>query len=246
MKEFLLFETQLAPDTGFELFGICHLVWLCCISLFVYITGKWYIKKDSESQRNINKKVGLLLPVLGIYRDVILAGTRYYQIGFLPFHLCSMALWIAFLYAWLEKGWFGSIYVGICLPGAIGALIFPNWEAYPFWNYMHLHSFISHGLIVAFGVWQLWAGRCVLTWKRFGTLVWFGVIGFILLYYVNSELGTNFWFLNKPSHGSPLVWIADVMPDGWYLLGYFIFCALIVSLWYTLIVHIQKKRYNIT
>jgi hypothetical integral membrane protein (TIGR02206 family) len=242
MKNFLLFETELPVDCGFELFGACHLIWLGIIGLSIYITGKWYITKNKQEQNRINQKVGLLLPVLGIYRDIILAGTGHYDIGFLPFHLCSMALWIALFYAWTNKEWLGVIYIGICLPGAVAALVFPNWEAYPLWNYMHIHSFLSHGLIVAFGVWQIWSQRCILSWKRFGVLVLFGVIGFIILYYVNLLLGTNFWFLNKPSHGSPLVWIASVLPDGWYLLGYFIFCVIIVSSWYSIVVQMQKKH----
>ena len=242
MENFLLFETELPHGCGFQLFGFCHLTWLGIIIFVTYITSKWYNTKNIQEQNSINKKIGLLLPVLGLYRDIILAGTGYYQIGFLPFHLCSMALWIAFFYAWTCKEWLGVIYIGICLPGAVAALVFPNWEAYPLWNYMHIHSFVSHGLIVLFGIWLIWSRRCVLTWKQFRIVVLFGALGFIILYYVNLCLGTNFWFLNKPSHGSPLVWLAKVVPDGWYLLGYFIFCAVIVGAWYAIVVHIQKKH----
>lgn len=104
----------------------------------------------------------------------------------------------------------GVIYVLLCVPGAVGALLFPNWEVYPFFNYMHIHAFFSHGLIVVFGIWLIVAEKIVPKWKDFWMPVVFGIAGFILLHWMNNILGTNFWFLNKPSHGSPLVWILNI------------------------------------
>ncbi len=199
-----------------------------------------YREQGEERRRKINHVMGIVFPVIAIYRDAVLMLTGHFDRGFLPFHLCSMALWIAALYAWMEQRFFGVIYILLCVPGAVGALLFPNWDAYPFFNYMHIHGFVSHGLIVAFGIWLVLSEKMILKWKDFWMPVVFGVAGFIILYPVNRILGTNFWFLNRPSHGSPTVWIFEITGERWYMAGYFLFCMVVVAVWQVMIGLIYK------
>lgn len=240
MKDFFLFETELPAGSGFELFGMCHVLWLLGILSFTVITGGWYVEQSAEKKKKVNRLIGILFPVMAVYRDTVLIITGYFDSGFLPFHLCSMALWIAVLYIWTEKRFWGVVYVLLCVPGAAGALVFPNWEAYPFFNYMHIHAFLSHGLIVAFGIWLIVAEKVVPEWRDFWMPVVFGIAGFILLHWLNNILGTNFWFLNKPSHGSPLVWILNITGEKWYRAGYFLFCMCVVAFWQGILSNIQK------
>lgn len=242
MKQFFLFETELPAGSGFALFGPCHLAWLFCILICIFFTTKWYQALTPVKKESVNKVTSCILLSMGIYRDAVLLITRHYNLGFMPLHLCNMAIVIAFLYAWTGVQFFGIIYVLLCVPGAMGALIFPNWDAYPIWNYMHIHAFFSHGLTVAFGVWLLWSGIIRPVWKDFWMPVLFGGIGFIVLHYINGWLGTNFWFLNKPSHGSPLVKILKITGNDWYLMGYFIFCVMVVGTWQLLLITLQKRK----
>lgn len=236
MKDFFMFETEFPAGSGFKLFGVCHLTWLFCIAVFTGISAYLYRKQGEERRRKINHVMGIVFPVIAIYRDVVLMLTGHFDRGFLPFHLCSMALWIAALYAWTEIRFLGVIYILLCVPGTVGALLFPNWDAYPFFNYMHIHGFISHGLIAAFGAWLISSGKLIPQWKDFWMPVVFGMAGFIILYPVNSMLGTNFWFLNRPSHGSPTVWIFEAVGENRYVLGYFLFCVVIVAVWQGILV----------
>lgn len=175
--------------------------------------------------------IGVLLPLMELYRDVVLVVTGYWNVGFLPFHLCSMALLLAFLYAF--TGWFfwGVVYVLLCMPGAAAALLFPNWTVYPFFSYMHIHAFLAHGLTIAFGVWLIASGQVVPRWREYWMVVLFGGIGILLMYPLNQYLGTNFWFLAIPSVGSPLEFIWKHTGSGWYLAGYFVFCMVVTALW---------------
>lgn len=231
MKNFFLFETELPKDSGFELFQPCHLIWLFFIGVFIVITSFWYRRKDIFYQRKVNHIMGIIFPVIAIYRDTVLIVTGHFNVGFLPLHLCSMALWIATFYAWTENYYAGVIYVLLCIPGAAGALIFPNWRAYPFFHYMNIHDFISHGLIVAFGIWLFVSGKIVPKWRDLWITFVFGVVGFIILHKLNLVLETNYWFLNEPSSGSPMEWIIRITGSKWYLAGYFLFCAVIVVIW---------------
>lgn len=231
MGKFFLYETQLPAGSGFELFGVCHLLWLFGIALFTGVTSYRYLQWEKSRQRRVGHVMGIVFPVIAIYRDVVLVVTGYFDTGYLPLHLCAMALWIAAVYSWTENRFLGVVYVLLCVPGAIGALLFPDWTAYPFWNYMHIHDFISHGLIVTFGFWLVTARKVVPVWKEFWMPVVFGIAGFILLYRINAVLDTNYWFLSRPSAGSPLIWIRNRTGESWYLAGYFMFCMVIVAAW---------------
>ena len=242
MKNFFMFETEIPKGSGFTLFGPCHVAWLFCIVIFSVCFGYWYQCRTREKQKRINRIIGTALPLMGLYRDIILAVTGYYDMGFMPFHLCSMALGIAFLYVWTNWRFLGIIYVILCVPGAVGALLFPNWDAYPFWNYMHIHAFLSHGLTLVFGICLFWSDYIVPEWKDFWMPLLFGVFGFVSLYGINGILGTNFWFLNMPSHGSPLVWILQMTGEKWYLAGYFLFCMVVVIIWMGILKGLQKLK----
>lgn len=248
MKDFFMFETEYPADSGFMLFGPCHLTWLFCIAVLIGVSADWYKKQKEVIQRKIDHIMGILFPVIAVYRDAVLMITGHFDRGFLPFHLCSMALWIAVIYIWTQNRFWGVIYVLLCVPGAAGALLFPNWDAYPFFNYMHIHGFFSHGLIVAFGIWLIVAGRVVPDWKDFWMPVVFGVAGFFIIHWLNGILGTNFWFLNNPSHGSPLVWILEITGEYGYRAAYFVFCMAVVAIWQGVLdftYRLQEKRKSI-
>ncbi|MCM1157161.1 MAG: YwaF family protein [Bacteroidales bacterium] len=251
MKDFFLFETELPEGSGFPLFGVCHRLWLLALLVIICISGRWYGKQSGRRQERINHIMGVIFPLIAVYRDTVLVLTGHFARGFLPFHLCSMALWIAAFYCWKPSRFLGVVYLLLCVPGAVGALLFPNWDAYPFFNYMHIHGFISHGLIVAFGIWLFLGKRVVPGWNDFWMPVVFGIAGFILLPPLNRFLGTNFWFLNRPSHGSPLVGIFHITGEEWYMAGYFLFCMVIVAVWqgmlgiFSRLVWREKKQGNL-
>lgn len=242
MKRFFWFETEYPVESGFSIFGPCHLAWLFVIVSFICVSSKWYSKMPKDKQRKVNHVVGIGLPLMEIYRDAVLIATGYWNCGFLPLHLCSMALVVGMIYAFTEWRFFGVVYVLLCVPGAVAALLFPNWTAYPFFSYMHLHAFIAHGLTVAFGIWLLVSRRVVPTWKDFWMPVVFGLVGMVVIYPVNRRLDTNYWFLTVPSKGSPLEMIWQKTGAMWYLVGYAGFCMVIMALWLGIITFVSWWR----
>lgn len=240
MKDFFLFETELPPESGFRLFGFCHIVWLASITLFTWLIGKWYAKQTEEIRKMAKHIMGIIFPVISVYRDLILVITGNFNEGFFPLHLCGMALWIAVIYIWTGSRFWGVIYVLLCVPGAVGALLFPDWVAYPFFNYMHIHDFVSHGLITVFGFWLIRTKEVIPDWKELWIPIVFGVAGFTILPWVNAKLETNYWFLDSPSVGSPLIWIEKITGENWYLVGYFLVCVVVVVLWQQLLSMISR------
>lgn len=200
-----------------------------------------YDNNDREKFRII---IGVIMPLISIYRDAVLIITGHFDRYYLPLHLCGMALWIGALYCFTKWRFVGVVYVLLCVPGAASALIFPDWVDYPLWNYMHIHDFISHGLIVAWGICLLYSGEILPEWKELWMPVIFGLVGVIILTPVNKWLGTNYWFLSTPSAGSPLVFIMNIAGDKFYVAGYVLFVSAIIIIWLCAIKIIFNKKIN--
>lgn len=231
MKEFFVYAREIPAGKGFELFSTGHLVWIVGSIIFAGVFSLWYVKKERKLQNRINKIISVCLVMGGMLRDVILAVRGYFTVGFLPLHLCSMAMFIAVIYSFFNNRYWGMVYLLICLPGAFGALLFPNWGVYPFFTYMNINAFLSHCFLITFGIAQYVSGRLLPKWRDIWIPISFGAMGTLVIYNFNKHFGTNFWFLNRPSAGSPLVTISDLFGPELYLPVYFVFCIFIVMIW---------------
>lgn len=242
LRDFFRFETEYPVGSGFVLFGPCHLAWFFVIGVFIWGSTKWYCKKDRVAQRKINYIAGFLLPLMELYRDIVLIASGHWNKGFLPLHLCSMALLLACIYVFAGWRFAGVVYVLLCIPGAAAALLFPDWTAYPFFSYMHIHGFLAHGLTIAFGIWLFASKWVVIDWKDYWMPAVFGAGGMCMLYFLNGWLGTNFWFLSVPSKGSPLEIIWQAAGSAGYLGGYFAFGMVVVALWQLVLVKTGRRK----
>lgn len=240
MKEFFLFETDYPAESGFALFGLAHILWLVFIGFVCLWGGKWFCMQPHDKQILAKKILGTLLPCMELYRDIVLFLTGHFDRGFLPVHLCSMALWIALFYAYTESELLGVLYLLLCVPGGLSALFFPDWNMYPFLNYMHLHAFFSHGAIVLFGVFIFFSDEIELTPYKIWIPIAFCLTVGPVVYWLNCRLGTNFWFINTPSLGSPLEIIYGFTGNKWYIFGYAAACFLFLYLWNEFLCRVQK------
>lgn len=243
MKDFFLYQTELAKDAGFEMFGVCHLLWLIGIGIFSWWMGRFFSFAEKPKQEQIRRVFGLIFPGIAILRELVLLITGHFEPDMYPLHLCNMSLWVATVYIWCKNRFAGVVYVLLCLPAATLALIFPGWTRYPFWTFMHIHDFVFHGLVVAFGWMLVRSKELIPGWKELWKPLVFGIAGCLIMHYVNHYLDTNFWFVNKPSGGSPLSWIYSGLGEKGYKLGHFLFCSLVVIVWRILIqIYISQRE----
>lgn len=240
MKDFFLYQTALPTDTGFEMFGTCHLLWLIGIGIFSWCMGRFFSCAEKMKQEYIRKIFGFLFPGIAILREFVLIITQHLEPDMYPFHLCNMSLWVATIYIWCKNRFLGVVYVLLCLPAAILALFFPGWTRYPFWTFMHIYDFVFHGCVVVFGWILICAKEIIPAWKELWKPLVFGIVGCVIMHYVNLHMDTNFWFVNKPSGGSPLSWIYNTLGDGGYQIGHFLFCSMVVVMW-QFVIHFYIK-----
>lgn len=244
MGDFFAFETELSKNSGFSLFGGCHAAWLLGMSAVGIFFVKWYCKSSIRKRNRIKHTMAVVMPAMALYRDGILFITGHFGKGFLPLHLCGMALWMAPLYIATKKRFIGVIYVLLCVPGAMGALLFPDWNMYPVWNYMHIHAFLSHGILVIFGMALLISGELLPEWREVYEPIVFGITGAICVYRLNESLHTNYWFLNVPPKNVCSGALSYIAGTGWYPVGIVAVGVAVVFVWMTIIRAVTCWRAN--
>ncbi len=245
MKDFFFYKTELPLDSGFAMFGVCHLLWIIGIGIFSWWMGRFFSFAKKQNVIRMKYVLGVLLPVMELYRCIVLLMIGHFVPDEYPLHLCNMALWLATIYLWTKNRFVGAVYVLLCLPAAALAVVFPGWLSYPFWNFMHIHSFLYHGLVVAIGWGIIRSGELIPTWKELWKPLLFGIAGYVVMSEINLRLDTNFWFLNLPSYESPLALIYKWTGKDGYLMGHFMFCASVVVVWRALLevfTRCMKKR----
>jgi uncharacterized membrane protein YwaF len=214
-------EAGLPAQTGagFSHFGAEHLIWLAVLGSACLITVFLNGKASGKGRKRIRKVLGLLCFFLRMLTQGTLLCRGTYGIYDLPFHLCSLTVYLILLHVFSEEkssAWaaMGEILFFPCLPGLVSALVFPGWNESPAFSFYSCSSFISHGAMA------LYIGLCL----KEGSIrpdikrCWIPVL--FLTFYAGLVLpfdlafGPNFGFLKGPVPGTPLQMIADFLGEG--------------------------------
>ena len=122
----------------------------------------------------------------------------------------------------------GSRMYSLNLPGTCLALLFPNWNPLPPWNAFTILAFSMHGLLLLVPICMLASRDLQPSAKRLPACLLSLLLACIPISLVNRQLGTNFFFLARPSRNSPLSWAAQYLGNPGYLL---IIPGLIALIW---------------
>ena len=143
---------------AFELFGPVHLFWLGLCAFLCAGGSVLFRRLGPAGWQRVLRVLTLLLLADELLKDVSSLATGQFVWAFLPFHLCSINLFVCVWYALRPHPLAAEVLYALCLPGAAAALLFPSWQALPLWNVMHLHSSTVHTMLVLFPVLLLAGG----------------------------------------------------------------------------------------
>ena len=143
---------------AFELFGPVHLFWLGLCAFLCAGGSVLFRRLGPAGRQRVLRVLTLLLLTDELLKDVSSLATGQFVWAFLPFHLCSINLFVCVWYALRPHPLAAEVLYALCLPGAAAALLFPSWQALPLWNVMHLHSSTVHTMLVLFPVLLLAGG----------------------------------------------------------------------------------------
>lgn len=192
LNYFLETTDTIEKGHGFNLFGPIHLMWLIIGVLSIIFVLKQYKTKDKVKIRKI---IAILLLIDEIYKHLfLLIGNRWIY-DYLPLHLCSINIFFCLIDAFKPNKIVRHFISIICIPGALLALLSPSWTALPLLNFMHIHSFTVHILLVMYPI-LLLSDKDNKPEMKY-TLLSMALLLLLLIpiYFVNVCLDTNFFFL---------------------------------------------------
>ena len=223
-------------DIGFDLYCPGHLIWLAAIAAATVILARYYIRQNEERRTGIKKFFAVAILCSEILKDGILIAIGAPMKGYLPLHLCGLAIFAMLWDAFSGKRRIsGQMLAYAFLPGAISALVFCNWTEYPFFNFMCIHSFVFHGWIVIYVVMLYAAGEIRADYR--GLWITAGILAVcaVPIYILDILIDENYLFLNEASEGSPLVFLWDVFGTRFGAPGYIAsFAVLLLTVFHVL------------
>ena len=247
MKYFLDTVDTIPDGVGFDHFGGLHILWLVATLVAAIFCCIWY-RKATLDKRNIWKKVIAILIVLDeIFKMAMLTIGGRYTIGYLPLHLCSINIFVIAIHAWKPNKTMGSFLYTVCIPGALAALLFPSWAKLPLGNFMHIHSFSIHALLMLYPLVLAVNGEIEVRIAHVPKCLLMLVCMAVPVYVFNVLFDTNFMFLMEADPSNPLYIFEQLW--GNHLYGFpIIISAIIIVMYVPLEIYrkIKSKKVNIT
>lgn len=230
---------------GFSPYGQGHISALVCAAALTVLLLLWLRTRSVAIQNRTLKLLAVAMLVLELGKDFVLGWMGTFSLGYLPLHLCSISMLLCLYVAFHPQSkTAGQILFSVALPGALSALLFPDWIRLPLLHFQSVHSFLYHTLLVTFSLSPTVLGRCrpgitgVIPSMVFliGTAIPVGIL--------NRLLHTNYMFLRGPSPGSPLEFLAGIPGAYSYWVAYFLLVLMVVlllNLPFSLLPHLKKS-----
>ena len=202
-----------------------------------------YLKSSHARQAKIKKVFALILLISEIIKDIIIVVIGAPLDAYLPLHLCGYAIFFLLADAFLPKQKItGQLIAYAFGPGALAALLFCSWTELPlFWNFMTIHSFLFHGVIVCYLLMRLANGEIRPDYKG----LWISVLTMGLLavpaYLVDMKTGYNYMFIYEVQRNSPLEIAWEIFGTRFGKPGYVVGAILLVAI----IFHVLYLIYGI-
>lgn len=242
----MFFETKdsIPEGLGISTFGITHLIWLFS---FAVICVAWAIiyAKLSTRQRNIAIKVlGWFIIFLEMSKNVVVVVLRDFDPGYLPFHLCGINILLICFDLFKQTKIVRNFLYYFCIPGALLALLFPNWTMLPCMNFFSINSFLIHGVLVMYPVLLVASGELMPSIKMMPKCILLLAAMAVPIYFMNLAWDTNFMFLMSPETGNPLGLFEKYL--GSHLWGFPILLPLVMFIMYIPIFFLSRFKKKTT
>lgn len=216
---------------GFDHFSAEHIIWLITAVIVTTLCCLHY-RTLSEKGRSIWRKVLVALLIADEFlKQIPLWACGNFILEYLPLHLCSINIFLIVWHAVKPNQMLGNFLYAICIPGAVAALLFPSWNKLPVVNFMYIHSFTMHILLIVYPAALVAGGDIKPRLKDFPKALALLFAMAVFLYFFNYSFDTNFFFLRTVSEGNPL-YIFEVL-WGNHLLGLPLIVAAVIAVMYT-------------
>lgn len=230
MENFWCTSETIPRGLGFSHYSGLHLAWLAAGTVVIGLCCALYHRLGSRGRSKFRKTVAALLLADELFKLIPMMFLGTFQLDYLPFQLCSINLFVIAWHAWKPNKLLDNFLYTICIPGALAALLFPSWTKLPGLNYMCIHSFTVHILLVLYPVVLTVNGEIRPDVREVPRCLLLLVVMAGLALVLNLWWDTNFMFLMYASAGNPLCWFEDHW--GSHLLGFPVLIAAVLIVMY--------------
>ncbi len=242
-KMFFLGKSEVPEGIGFNTFDFTHLMWIASILLFIVAVILIYRKLNVDQRKIVRIMVGSIVVFLEILKDFIALVQGELGVGHLPLHLCGINILLIAFDMFKPTKTVRSFLYYFCIPGAMLALLFPNWTALPCMNFSHIHSFVIHAFLVMYPVLLVAEGEVKANFRDIPKSIALLIGMAIPVYFVNLLCDTNFMFLMESDSGNPLEFFENLL--GSHLWGFPILLPIVIAVMYIPLYFVTKYSKNI-
>jgi len=218
---FAFLEDIAPPEAGFSLFGGIHLAALG-LTIVLVIVMCYVSKRMDDNRRWLLFRLWvvaiLLMEIIQQFTFPFIHSN--YWLCHIPLHMCGLLIFIEAIHVSRPNKFTGEVLYALGLPGAIAAMLFPNWTMAPILNFYVLQSFVIHAFHIALVAMLLFTGNIKPNLRSLWRPVLFLAIVLPPIYILNQATGTNFFFINAGSAGSPLEVLIDIFGNPGFLVPY--------------------------
>jgi len=211
----------------FVLFESAHLV----ILIVIAVVNLWMLRFRGAPESTLKAVRWTMAIVLWVNEASwhvwnLYLGTWNIQ-TMLPLHMCSVLIWLSgFMLVFKNYTIYEFVYF-LGIGGGLQALLTPDVGIYNFPHFRFLQAFVGHGLLVTSGIYMTTVEGFRPTWKSMLRVVVLSNIYMVIIFFVNSAIGSNYLMVNgKPNLKS----ILDLLPAWPYYLIYVEVIAIITFL----------------
>ncbi|MDD2534701.1 MAG: TIGR02206 family membrane protein [Eubacteriales bacterium] len=202
---FWLHKSDLPPHVGTPNFSPTHLTWLATVFILIVAILFWYRRQSTPVRYRARLIIAVLLMAGDLIRWTWAGIIGHYNVQeMLPLHLCTVSVIIEVTSVFSTKKLFKEFAYAIGMPGALAALLTPDWGVYPFLSFQYLQSVTTHSLLVLLPVLWIWGEgfrpNARELPRTFGLLAGLSVIAATANYF----LGSNYMFLREAPKDTPL------------------------------------------
>ena len=241
MKSYWLETTgSIEKGVGFSQFSPVHIGWLVCFVLFT--TGMCLFYRSLKKEHRVLARYIVAGAVVAdeVFKMAVLFIGGHFTKNYLPLHLCSINIFLIAYHAWKPGHVLGNFLYAVCIPGALAALLFPGWTKLPLANFMHIHSFTLHILLVVYPMMLLASGEIRPDWSTIPKLLCIlGSFALVALA-VNLVLDTNYMYLMYAPRNNPLYWFQKMF--GNHLVGFMVILPGVLAAMYLPWLRLQSRR----
>ena len=195
--------------SAFELFGSAHLAALATLVLLNILLLR-FKSATEETKKRIRWTLALIL-----WGNEIAWHAWNYAVGrwtiqeMLPFHLCSVLVWVGALMLVTKNYHIYEFMYLMGIGGAVQALATPDIGMFGYPHFRFFQTFISHGLIVTSAIYMTVVEGFRPTWKSVGRVTLWMNIYMIPVFFLNQAIGSNYLMIN---HKPPTASLLDLLP----------------------------------